>query len=406
MTVLPVRPPSFYLTAPTLPGAPANVIYAAPLQLQPSSLRPNCAADQRIFLWRGVNTPPPATLDVPVLQRLAAIASENSLRDAGSYGSGLRKFHIFCDIFHVPEADRLAARYNLLHSFALWAAADPQPEDVSLVAPTSYEPVARVTVKKYLAAIRAWHIAQGWPPPLSPEDAQRIQFSLRGLANIQAGRRTKPPRPPVTLHQLATLKSDLDLSSPFDACIWAMACCAFWGVMRFGEVSVTSRGDFSHTTHLARGHSHFDRDLNGRRYARLDLPRAKTAKPGEVQSVFLVEEGTLCPLDALENLGRVVPASADDPLFSWRDNTGAVRPMTKKAALARINGIFDAHGWKTTFGHSFRIGGASFYLSQGKSPEVVRLAGRWKSLAYEAYIRAFEQVVSHHLADLPQRYYS
>lgn len=32
--------------------------------------------------------------------------------------------------------------------------------------------------------------------------------------------------------------------------------------------------------------------------------------------------------------------------------------------LARINGILVTHGWGTTFGHSFSIGGASFDLAQ------------------------------------------
>jgi hypothetical protein len=63
----------------------------------------------------------------------------------------------------------------------------------------------------------------------------------------------------------------------------------------------------------------FDRDLNGKHYARLDLPSAKTAATGEIQSIFLVEQQGLCLLDALENLARVVPAGPNDPLFSWMD---------------------------------------------------------------------------------------
>ncbi|OBZ79759.1 hypothetical protein A0H81_01328 [Grifola frondosa] len=94
---------------------------------------------------------------------------------------------------------------------------------------------------------------------------------------------------------------------------------------------------------------------------------------------------------ALRNLARVVPAPADAPLFSWRDRAGEVRPMTRDAALKHINSIFEAWNWGTSFGHSFRIGGASFMLSQKIDPEIVRLLGRWKSLAYETYIRAFEQ---------------
>ena len=79
---------------------------------------------------------------------------------------------------------------------------------------------------------------------------------------------------------------------------------------------------------------------------------------------------------------------------------GHIRPMVKTRALERINSILSAWGWGTAFGHSFRIGGASWFLSKGASPEVVRIQGRWKSLAYEAYIQAFELIASRHLANL------
>ncbi|KAH7904724.1 hypothetical protein BJ138DRAFT_1235422 [Hygrophoropsis aurantiaca] len=301
----------------------------------------------------------------------------------------------------VAESARLPASFELLHSFALWAVTDPDPSDpvLSSTSAPPFEPISVGVVRKYLAAVQAWHIAQGWPPPLDETGHNRINWSLRGLENLQGGRR-KAIRPPVTRAMLVALRSSLNLADPFDACIWAQACCAFFGMMRFGEVSVSSRGAFSPSKHLTRKDASFSTDLLGNRYGRLDLPSAKTAKPGEVQSVYLNIQGDLCPLAALNNLAHVVPALSDDPLFSWRDKHGNIRPMVKARALGRINSILQAWGWGTTFGHSFRIGGASFFLAKKVEPEIVRLAGRWKSLAYETYIRAFEQISSQHLANL------
>ena len=156
--------------------------------------------------------------------------------------------------------------------------------------------------------------------------------------------------------------------------------------MRFGEVSVQSRASFDGAEHLKRLDVRFDKDLNGKCYVRLGLPSAKTAATGEIESVFLVEQQGLCPLEALENLARVVPAGLNDPLFSWMDRRGNIRPMVRDTALKKINSIIMSCGWGTMFGHSFRIGSASFYLAQGVSPEIVRIAGRWKSLAFQAYI--------------------
>ncbi|KAH7926280.1 hypothetical protein BV22DRAFT_1009482, partial [Leucogyrophana mollusca] len=141
-----------------------------------------------------------------------------------SYGSGLRKFHLFCDIFSVPESARLPASFAVLHSFALWAVADPGPDDPVL--------------GKYLSAVRAWHIVQGWAPP--PDDSQhdRITRSPRGLERLQGSRR-RPLRPPITIPMLTALHATLDLTDPFDTCVWAVASCAFFGMMRFGEATVS-----------------------------------------------------------------------------------------------------------------------------------------------------------------------
>jgi hypothetical protein len=102
-----------------------------------------------------------------------------------------------------------------------------------------FEPVSVAVVRKYLAAVRAWHIAQGWLPPLSEEDHEHINWSLHGLENIQGNRRC-PLWPPISISMLWVLRVTLNLSDPFEACIWAMAVCAFWGMMQFGEVSVTA----------------------------------------------------------------------------------------------------------------------------------------------------------------------
>ena len=39
-----------------------------------------------------------------------------------SYRSSLRKFHVFCDAFRIPEEDLLPASFEVLHHFAVWAA--------------------------------------------------------------------------------------------------------------------------------------------------------------------------------------------------------------------------------------------------------------------------------------------
>lgn len=392
---------AFCVYPPSRPDGCGVVITSGQIPLIPSILRPHCKSEDRISLWKGINTPPPATIDNPVIAHIARIASHASLKDTKAYGSGLRKYHAFCDVFSVPESDRLPASFAILHSFALWACCDPDPSSPTFHdGETVYEPVSSTTASKYLSAVRAWHIIQGWPPPLTDADNERISFSLRGLARIQGSRRKRPPRPPVSLAMLLALHDDLDLTSSFDAAVWAAAACGFFGLMRMGELTVQSRSAFKPERHITRQGALFGRDDNDVEYAKLTLPSAKTANPGETQDVFLATQGRVSPLDALRNMARVTPAGPNDPLFSWRDSRGEIRPLTRSATLARINNVLGTRGWGSTFGHSFRIGGASFYMAKGVNPEIIRIVGRWRSLAYELYIRAFEQVVGHHVGNL------
>lgn len=138
-----------WMMQPVTPNLPSAT---QPLAVTPSSLRPNCPASQRVFRWRGANAPPPLVLDNPALNYLAAVATEATFRDPATYGAGLRKFHLFCNIFNVQEHDRLPASFVVLHSFALWAAAVPEAIPAHIAAQQPFEPVSVTTARKYLSA--------------------------------------------------------------------------------------------------------------------------------------------------------------------------------------------------------------------------------------------------------------
>ena len=64
--------------------------------------------------------------------------------------------------------------------------------------------------------------------------------------------------------------------------------------------------------------------------------------------------------------------------------------------MERVNEILEQKGWNSTFGHSFRTGRASYCLAKGVNPDILRVAERWKSNAFEVYLRSFEHTVTTH----------
>jgi hypothetical protein len=143
------------LTASTIAAPPSSSADStARLKLKPSPLRPNCRASEHIVQWKGIFQPPALTIDAPLIKALAELAAHKSLR------AGLRKFHIFCDAFSIPEAERLPASFSTLHWFALWASADPETLGEHIINDAPTELVSVAVTKRYLRpSERAWHIS-------------------------------------------------------------------------------------------------------------------------------------------------------------------------------------------------------------------------------------------------------
>ena len=93
----------------------------------------------------------------------------------------------------------------------------------------------------------------------------------------------------MTVSMLWALCTSLNLGNLFEACIWVMIICTFWGMMCFGEVSVSSCSAFNMNKHLKWWDTFFGLDLDNKHYVQLDLPSTKIAKLGEVESVFMLK---------------------------------------------------------------------------------------------------------------------
>ena len=83
---------------------------------------------------------------------------------------------------------------------------------------------------------------------------------------------------------LTILKATLRLDYGFDACVWAMAAWAFWGMTCLGEATVESRKAFHPLSHATRRCVNRGHDNKGTPYAWIDLPEAKTCSQKQLET--------------------------------------------------------------------------------------------------------------------------
>lgn len=76
---------------------------------------------------------------------------------------------------------------------------------------------------------------------------------------------------------------------------------------------------------------------------------------------------------------------ADSPLFQFKDQT----PLTKDKFIQHVRAALSAAGYDPSHyaGHSFRIGAATTAAERGIEDSTIKALGRWKSEAFQTYIK-------------------
>lgn len=288
-----------------------------------------------------------------------------------TYKSSINTFLKFCQSHSIPASQTFPASDYLLCAF------------LASLSPA----LSKNTVKNYLAGIRAWHVRNGYPFTRS----DRLNLLAKASRPLN---KPAPPRPPVTIQMLDFLHDKLDLGSSFDACVFACACTAFWGLARLGEL-IPAAYNFDHSQ------PPFPRYLDvapGRVGSfKVNLPWTKVKKWDSETLIISSQEGHSNPIAAIKNHFAINPLPAESLLFSFKDTHGTTL-LLKRQFLARCNAIWGTMATHTQSptGHSFRIGGTSHLLLCGIHPDIVKKTGRWSSDSFLRYWRNLDTVIPHH----------
>lgn len=168
-------------------------------------------------------------------------------------------------------------------------------------------------------------------------------------------------RPPVLVSDLVILLEVLTDQGELGLAMLTAALVAFWGTARLGELlSDNPKKILPRWNDLdwARDRSH----------VRINIFNAKTAKPGEVQSIYLQrQDSVLDPVSMIEEWFAFRPRKLSDEIFLvWVNDKK--RMLGKQATVNHMRSVWNTRrpkGRQLLHGHSFRIGRASLMWNLG-----------------------------------------
>ena len=204
-----------------------------------------------------------------------------------------------------------------------------------------------------------------------------VQKMLEGMKRLKT---VKDARLPITIDLLKNIINALPAicSSHFETLLLRAAfCLAFFGFLRVGELTVGRQNDTSRVFH----HNHVN-IVENRHHIELTIPYSKTDQLGVGKTIVIPETGCqVCPLFyiSLKQTKRTRLI-----LLSFGG-----KPLTIYQCTAVLSKVLTVLGVDTKLykSQSFRIGAASFYHLKGESDEKIKIMGRWKSRAFQTYIR-------------------
>ena len=323
---------------------------------------PRCAASAH----RG-SSRTPSRFDVSTLEQQCHAFLTQGLAPSTrrSYASAQAQFISFC-----------------AHLGKLNSAGSPCPADewtLCLFATFLANRIQHSSIKVYLSGVRALHIEQGFPDPLT--NCLRLQRVVRGIKRCQGS--STSSRLPITDDLMLLIRQSLDLRLPDHLMFWAACSLGYFGFLRASEFTVPTLASFSPSFHLGVDDIAVD-SSSAPTCMRVKIKGSKT-DPFRKGAFIHIGLGKP-PLCAVHSMMTYLASRGNvpGPLFLFQNGRPLSRALLtdwlqQTLASANIPGNFSSH--------SFRIGAATVAARNGVPDHLIQALGRWSSSAYQLYIR-------------------
>ena len=313
---------------------------------------------------------PSTSIDLPFLQLKAKEFYSHGLAAStkSTYSAGQLRFTTFCKELKLSALPATEATLLLFVSYL------------------ATHNISHTTIKVYLSAVRHLHVSAGMHTFFNNQLTPRLQLTLKGVQKSQAS--TQPPRIrlPITLEILERIKTLLSKqpSSYDNIMIWAACCLAFFGFLRVSEFTVPADNQYDDSCHLSFSSVCIDSRVNPQQL-RITIKQSKTDPFRKGVDIYLgATRDSICPVRGILPY-LAIRGDHQGPLFVFKDGRSLTRHRFSTALNSLLRQLqIDAQSYNT---HSFRIGAATSARQANIPDSLIKMLGRWKSEAYQSYIR-------------------
>lgn len=272
------------------------------------------------------------------------------------YSSGFQSYLYFCYSHKIPV--------------------DPTPDTLSLYVAWLAAHIKPASVDTYLSGICS-ELEDYYPDVRKNRRSPLVRDTLAGAK--RRFRQDTTRKEPLTIDDLIRVASTFTEPSHDERLFLALVLCGFFGVHRLGEL-------VDHDSPRLRDHTKTIQRASVKDYANGEgisywLPKHKADQIAGSEVIIRRFDDSLDPVPIV----RQYLDSRDKkfPLHSQLFLTSEGRVPTRSWYMRR----FKQHFAASQGGHSGRSGAATFLALLGWSKELIQKLGRWKSDAFDAYVR-------------------
>lgn len=320
----------------------------------------------------------PLSLELNQKQKTLAL-SAFAASTRSTYGTGLFKYHCFCDSIQLPEINRAPCTTTIIAGFITYLSGH----------------YSRTSINNFIAGVKAWHVVNLIPYDV---DDKTISILLRGAERIQP--LPLPKRQPLSLEQLCQIIEQLNLNNCEQAAFAACITTTFFSCARLGEFTVPSLNAFNPQVHITVSGISFHHDRFFNHVTAFKIPRTKTTTTGELV-FWAAQKSPCCPAAMLHNHLKLNEPSAQNHLFSFKTHNKRI-PMTRSIFMRNLKTASIKANIPLHSGHSLRIGATLEYLLRGVPFDVVKQIGRWSSNSFSLYLREHGRILAPYLQSKPE----